>query len=283
MPSSLPLPEIPREAPPGNRLSRRVFLGAAAALPAVAVLTGTAVAAPAPIDRAAGVARLGGTTHLLGRSSDGWVHVAADGTTRPARGLTGAEINAVAAHGDRLVAVGADRSAPAVWTSADGVTWRRTARLDGADGHLTAVTAHGGTALAVGALLTLERAPHTRIVLRDSGSGWTSTATTGLDHTAELTATAAGHDGTAWRLSIVDADGSLLFRSADGRTWTGDGTRTGVAVRAFDGHDWIGNTMGGTDGQSGTRRAALPDGEAVGVVDGVSYWLVDGHIVTATV
>jgi hypothetical protein len=187
------------------------------------------------------------------------------------------------AHDGLLVAVGADRSAPAVWTSPDGVTWRRAARLDGVDGHLTTVAAHGTTALAVGALLTLERAPHARIVLRDTGSGWVSAPATGLEHTSEITATAAGHDGTTWRLSTVDVNGSMLFRSADGLTWTDDGRETGIAVRAFDGDDWVGNAMAGTDGQSGSRRAALPEGEAIGVIDGVSYWLVDGHIVTATV
>jgi hypothetical protein len=274
--ASPPLPENP----PEHRLSRRVFVGAVAAL-GVTAMSGTALAAPAAVDRAAGVARLGRTVHVLGRTREGWVHIAADGATRPARGLGGAEVNAVAAHRGALVAVGADGVRPAVWQSRDGVSWRRVARFDDVDGHLTAVGAHGGTALAVGARLTLERAPHQRIVMRDSGSGWVTVPARGLEHTDELTATAVGGDATGWTLSTVDANGSLLARSADGVGWTPADRLTDAAVKSFEGTDWVGNAMGGTTGVVRTRRA-VPQGQAVGLLDGRSYWLVSGHIVTAT-
>jgi hypothetical protein len=41
--------------------------------------------------------------------------------------------------------------------------------------------------------------------------------------------------------------------------------------------------MADPGGVTGPRRAAAPAGQAVGIVDGRSYWLVDGTIVTATV
>lgn len=277
MPSYPPLPE--------NRLSRRVFVGAVATLGVAAMsATGTATAAPATIDRAVGVARLGKTVHILGRARGGWVRVGADGSAQPTRGLGDAELNGLSATGDVLLAVGAERTEPAVWESTDGVSWRQATRLDGVDGHLTAIGAHGGTALAVGALLTLERAPRQRIVLRRTESGWTTVPARGLEYTDELTATAVGGDQAGWVLSTVDASGSLLARSADGLTWTPDTRLADAAVKSFDGGKWIANTMGGTAGVTGPRRSATPPGgQAVGLLDGRSYWLVDGHIVTATV
>jgi hypothetical protein len=275
---------------PENRLSRRAFVGAVAAL-GVTAMSGTALgaplqnvqnAAPNAVDRAIGVARLGRTVHVLGRARGEWVRIGADGTVSATRGLGGATVEALAARRGVLVAVGADGIRPAVWESADGLSWRRTLRLDDVDGHLTAVGAHDGAALAVGARLTLERAPHQRIVLRHNGSRWATVATRGLARTDELTATAVGGDATGWTLATVDATGSLLARSADGVTWTHEARLTDAAVKAFEGADWAGNAMGGTTGVVRTRRA-VPAGQAVGLLDGRSYWLVDGHIVTATV
>jgi len=274
MTSSLPLPE--------NRLSRRVFVGAVATL-GVAAAAGTATAAPTPIDRAVGVARLGTTVHILGRTRRGWVRVGADGTAQPTRGLGDAELNGLASTGGVLLAVGAAGAEPAVWESADGVSWRQVTRLRGVEGHLTAVGAHGGVALAAGALLTLERAPRQRIVLRRTGSDWHTVPVRGLAHTDELTATAVGGDADGWALSTVDASGSLLARSVDGLGWTAEGRVADAAVKSFDDGHWVANAMGGLTGVTGPRRAAGPTGQAVGLLDGRSYWLVAGHIVTATV
>lgn len=275
MTSSLPLPE--------NRLPRRVFVGAVATL-GVAVLSGTAIAAPAiTIDRAVGVAQLGKTVHILGRGSRGWVRVGVDSAAQPTRGLGLAEINGMTATGDVLVAVGAEGTIPTVWESADGVTWRRVLRLDQLDGHLTAVGVSSGDVLATGAELTLERAPHRRIVVLRTNNRWSTVPARGLAPTDELTATAVGASGTGWVMSTVDANGSVLSRSADGRVWTVEETMTGTAVKAFDRGSWVANAMADPGGVTGPRRSAAPAGQAIGMVDGRSYWLVDGHVVTATV
>jgi hypothetical protein len=262
-----------------------MFVGAVATL-GVAAMSGTADADPAPakIDRAVGVARLGKTVHVLARARGGWVRVGADGSAQPTRGLGDAELNGLSATGDVLVAVGAAGTEPAAWESTDGVSWRQATRLDGVDGHLTAIGAYGGVALAVGALLTLERAPQQRIVVRRTESGWTTVPARGLESTDELTATAVGGDQAGWVLSTVDASGSLLARSADGLVWTPDTRLVDAAVKSFDDGNWIANAMGGTAGVTGPRRSVtVPRGQAVGLLDGRSYWLVDGHIMTATV
>ncbi len=275
MTSSLPMPE--------NRLPRRVFVGAVATL-GVAVLTGTGLAAPATtLDRAVGVAKRGDTVHILARTRRGWVRVGADGATTPTRGLGLAEINGMTATKDVLVAVGADGTTPAAWESTDGVAWRRTVALTGRDGHLTAVGANGDDVLAAGAELTLERAPHRRLMVLRTGKGWATVPASGLASTDELTATAVGASGAGWVMSTVDANGSLLSRSPDGREWTVDERMTGTAVKAFDRGSWVANAMADPGGVTGPRRAPAPAGQAIGIVDGRSYWLVDGTIVTATV
>jgi hypothetical protein len=268
MSSSFPLPET------RSRLSRRVFIGAVAAV-GVAAMSGTPASAAPTLTRAAGAARLGKTTHVLARTATRWVVVDPDsGESRPTRGLERADVFDLSATGDRLVAVGAAGATPTVWESADGQTWWRAAALRG-DGHLTAVE---GT-LAVGALLTLERAPRQRLVVRRAGSTWTTVETTGLADTDELAATAVGRDGDAWLLSTVDANGAVVHRSPDGVAWTATETHTDTAIKAFDGAKWVGNSMSGEDGH--TRRAA--NAQAVGIIGDQSYWLVDGTLVTATV
>ncbi|MPZ84682.1 MAG: hypothetical protein GEV28_31575 [Actinophytocola sp.] len=293
MTSSLPDPGKPLP-----QLSRRVFVGTVATL-GVATMSGTATAAPTMVtlDRAAGVARLGGTVHALGHTGATWVLVAADGSARRTRGLAGADIADLTATEGVLVAVGADdRSAPAVWESTDGLSWRRATRLAGVDGHLTAVGAYGGTALAVGARLTLERAPRQRIVLRRTASGWATVRAGGLGHTDELAATAVAGGPAGWLLSTVDATGSLLATSPDGLEWTPDAVQprlVDAAVRSLSCTGgrvrWVANAMSGSEGVTGalgTGRRAAPvpaDALAVGVLDGRSYWLAGGHLVSATV
>jgi hypothetical protein len=216
-----------------TRLSRRVFIGVVAAAGATVLAATPAVAAPT-LTRAAGAARLGKTTYVLGRTASGWVLVdPATGESQATTGLERGDVLDLSSTDDRLVAVGAVGTAPAVWESTDGRKWLRAATLPG-DGHLTAVE---GT-LASGALLTLERTPHRRVVARRTGTTWTTVETTGLADTDELTATAVGFDAGAWLLATVDADGARIHRSPDGLVWTLEETHTDTAIKAFDGAKW---------------------------------------------
>lgn len=286
---------------PHTRISRRTFVGAVATVGAAAavtgITTGTASAAPAKVDRAVGVAPIGGTVHTLGLTADGWVLVAANGSSRPTTGLTGADLYDLAIAPGGLVAVGAvadgDRAIPTVWESVDGLAWRTATQLSGLDGHLTAVATHGSTALAMGSHLTLERAPRQRLALRYTGSGWSSVPLTGLEHTNEWAASAVAGGAGGWVLSTVEAAGSVLATSADGLTWTRGDQLVDAAVRslAFTGAGvrWVGNAMGGTGGITGVvgaNRRPVPvpaEAQALGAVGDQSYWLVDGRIVSATV
>lgn len=289
---------------PGSGWTRRAFVGAVATGVGAAALSGRAAAAPraaaAKVDRAVGVARLGSTVHTLGRTGEGWLLVAANGSARPVSGLDGADVADLATAEGGLVAVGSvpegDRQVPTVWESVDGLAWRVAARLSGLDGHLSAVAVHGGAALAVGAHLTLERAPRQRLVLRGGAAGWDTVAVTGLEHTDRIAATAVAGGRTGWLLATVDSTGSLVATSADGAAWTPSAVEprlVDAAVRALadtaGGVRWIANGMGGmatVGGVLGGARypVAVPAGaQALGVVAGRSYWLADGRIVTATV
>ncbi|OLF16218.1 hypothetical protein [Actinophytocola xanthii] len=290
----------------GSRLTRRSFVGAVAGLGAAAA-TGTALhgtasastaaAAPAKVDRAVGLGLLGGAVHTLGRSAEGWVLVAADGTARATTGLGGAEVNDMTTAPGGLVAVGATsdgaRSVPSVWESVDGLAWRRTSELTGLDGHLTVVGSYGSAALAVGASLTLERAPRQRIVVRRDAAGWALVPTTGLAYTDQWTASAVAGGADGWTVSTVDASGSSVATSPDGLDWTPSAQLVDVAVRSLAttgaGIRWVGNAMGGSGavtGVVGADRRPVPvpqEAQALGTVGDRSYWLVDGRIVSATV
>ena len=286
---------------PHTRISRRTFVGAVATVGAAAavtgITTGTASAAPAKVDRAVGVAPIGGTVHTLGLTADGWVLVAANGSARPTTGLDGADLADLTTATGGLVAVGSvpdgDRDIPTVWESTDGLAWRVATRLTGLDGHLTAVATHGATALAVGAQLTLERAPRQRLALHRDASGWAVVPLDGLEHTNEWAASAVAGGAGGWVLSTVEAAGSVLATSPDGLHWTAGEQLVDAAVRslAFTGAGvrWVGNAMGGSGGIAGVvgggRRPVLvaQDAQALGVVGDQSYWLVDGLIVSATV
>jgi hypothetical protein len=287
----------------GPRLSRRSFVTAVAGLGAVAAagtaLSGTALAAAAPakVDRAAGVGLLGGIPHTLGHGADGWVLLAADGTARATTGLVDAEVYDMTAAPGGLVAVGAvvagARSVPAVWESVDGLAWRRVSELTGLDGHLTAVGTFGATALAVGAQLTLERAPRQRIVVRRDAAGWALVPATGLEYTDQWTATAVAGGANGWTVSTADASGSAIATSPDGRAWTAGSQLLDAAVRSLAvtgaGTRWVGNVIGGSGALTGVvgaerRPVTVPlEAKALGAVGDRSYWLVDGRIVSATV
>lgn len=294
MPSS---PHIPQP-----RLTRRTFVGAVATVGA-AVATGVATAgtataaAAAAVDRAVGVARVRGGVHTLGRASDGWLLVSANGSGHPTTGLERADVlNLTSARGT-LIAVGAevdgDRSIPTVWESADGLAWQVATSLSGLDGHLTAVATRGGTTLVMGAQLTLERAPRQRIALQRNGNSWSVVPVDGLEHTNEWTATAIGSGSDGWLLSTVDASGSSIASSPDGQHWTAGDELVDAAVRSLAFTDagvrWVGNAIGGSGGITGvvgSGRQPVPvpkEAQALGVIGDRSYWLADGRIVSATV
>lgn len=286
---------------PEPRLTRRTFVGAVATAGAV-VATGVATAgtatAAATLERAVGVARLGSTVHTLGRAPGGWLLVAANGATRPTTGLAGADVlDLTRGPSGGLVAVGAladgDRSIPAVFESADGLDWRVATSLTGLDGHLTAVAVHGGTALAMGALLTLERAPRQRLAVRYRGGRWAVVAVDGLEYTDEWAVTSTAPGAGGWLMSAVDSTGSMLATSRDGVRWTAGAALVDTAVRSLAvtaaGVRWVGNAMGGTGGLTGVvgagrRPVPVPaEAKALGAIGDQSYWLAGGRIVSATV
>lgn len=297
---------------PESRLTRRTFVGAVATVGATvgAAVAGAAAsgvagasaasasAAAATVDRAVGVARLGSTVHTLGLHAGGWLLVAANGSTRPTTGLTGADVLDLTSGPDGgMVAVGAladgDRSVPTVWDSPDGLDWRVATSLTGLDGHLTAVAVHGDSAFAMGALLTLERAPRQRIALRYNDNSWSVAPVDGLEHTDERTVSAAAGGAEGWVVSIVDANGSVLATSEDGLTWTASSGLVDAAVRSLtftpSGVRWVGNVMGGSGGLTGVagagrRPVPVPaEAKALGVIGNRSYWLSGGRIVSAKV
>lgn len=288
---------------PQPRLTRRTFVGTVATVGA-AVATGvaaagTAAAAPAQVklDRAVGVAPIGSTVYTLGRAEGAWHLVAANGSSRATAGLEGADLYDMTGVNGGAVAVGAvlegERSIPTVWESGDGVSWRAATALSGLDGHLTAVAVHGSTALAIGSLLTLERAPRQRIAVRRSGNGWSVAPLDGLEHTNEWAASAVAGGADGWVLSTVETAGSVLATSPDGLTWTAGSQLVDAAVRslAFTGAGvrWVGNAIGGSGAVTGVvdggrRPVPVPaHAQGLGAVGDQSYWLVDGRIVSATV
>ena len=284
-----------------SRMSRRTFVGAVATIGAAlgaGAVTGTASAAvPVKLDRAVGIAGTGGTAHTLGRTPDGWLLVAANGSIRPTTGLENANLLDLTGDAAGFVAVGSTteggRDVPVVWESADGLTWHSTVRLSAHDGHFSAVASDGADILVMGADLTLERAPHQRVAVLRTAAGWSSVPVTGLEYTREWAATAIAGGAGGWVLSTVDATGSMIATSADGRVWTAGDHLADAAVRSLaftkSGVRWVANAMagsGGLKGVVGADREVVPvpaEAQALGVIGDQSYWLAEGRIVTATV
>ena len=132
-------------------------------------------------------------------------------------------------------------ASPVVWTSVNGVTWRRlgAAQLHlaaggGAAGALTAAAADG-TAIVVAGVVGTDRAQGTvrsSGVWRstDGGSSWSAVtvpvsngATAAI---AGLAATASGFAAVRPGQAKAGAD-AVVFTSADGTTWKFDATVTG--------------------------------------------------------
>lgn len=281
------------------RMSRRTFVGASIGVAfGIAAMTGMASAsAPLKLERAVGVAGTRGAVHTLGRTPDGWFLVAANGSSQPTTGLENADLLDLTGGVGGLVAVGSikdgTRDVPAVWESLDGLAWHAVVGPTGFDGHLSAVATDGTDVLAVGALLTLERTPHQRLVMRRTAAGWSEIPVTGLEYTREWAASAVAGGAAGWVLSTVDATGSMIATSADGLKWTAGDHLVDTAVRslAFTGSGvrWVANANGGSGGLTGLvgagrRPVPLPaKAQALGAIGDQSYWLADGRIVTATV
>ncbi len=133
--------------------------------------------------------------------------------------------------GSRLVAAGSyalpipNERIPAVWTSTDGVTWVRTT------GDAPSFVAVGGTGF-VGAFAddSMPGPGAVRFASSIDGLAWTVTSPS---FDVDLRGLAAGTDGAALAIGAVPgpprADGSpttdvVIYRSADGTSWTGPET-----------------------------------------------------------
>lgn len=289
-----------------RRITRRIFVGSVAAAVGAAALTSPAYAAPPgqALDRAAGVVTVGGVPKVLALIGSAWVLVDADGTVQPTRGLTGATIVDVTTGPGGLVAVGAlpagADTAATVWESSDGLVWREVSRLGGIHAEFTTVGADSTSFIALGALLTRERAPRTRIAARRTDRGWVTVPVRGLEWTDEMPATAVAGGPGGWVTAAVAVTGTLLSTSRDGHTWTRSTVEphlADAAVKALtfvgDRVRWVGNGMSGTAPLAGTLGAgrttvAVPEqAHAVGVVPAStpvrSFWLADGRLVSSNV
>ncbi|MFG2090189.1 hypothetical protein [Spirillospora sp. NPDC048824] len=115
----------------------------------------------------------------------------------------------VAAAAAKYVAVGARGEAPAVWTSADGVTWTAAELPAGlATGPLTDVAAHGNILVAIGA----DGAP---LVSADGGTTWGARGLGGDFNATAITSTPDGFVVAA----VTSARNAVVLASADGGTW----------------------------------------------------------------
>ncbi|ONI90357.1 hypothetical protein ALI144C_03150 [Actinosynnema sp. ALI-1.44] len=253
------------------------------------------------LSRAAGVAVLGQAAKALCLLGTSWVLVDEDGTTYPTTGLDGAAVLDVATDERGVLAVGSRPAPPfteaTVWESADGVTWREAMRLAGVNAEFTGVGFGPGTAMALGSVLTEERAPAQTIAARRERRVWSEVPVTGLEPTAELAITTLSGNRSGWVAAAITQEGTTLYRSPDGASWSTDGTVPDAAVQGLllepGGVRWVANAIGGSAAITGTVGAgrepvAVPqDAHAVGAVrtrrGPLSYWLVDGRLVTARI
>jgi hypothetical protein len=286
-----------------GQLGRRGFVLGVAGFAIAASATATA-SAQQPLSRAAGVAVLGEAAKALCLSGTSWVLVDEDGTIYPTTGLEGATVLDVSADDRGVLAVGS-RPAPSgteatIWRSADGVTWHEAMRMVGTNSEFTGVGFGPGTAMALGSALTEERAPARTIAARRWQRVWTEIQVTGLEPTAEQAITTLSGNRDGWIAASITQDGSTLYRSTDGSSWSTvgsgfleDAAVQGVLLEAAGGVRWVANAIGGSaaiTGKVGAGRQPVPvreDAHAVGAVwtrrGALSYWLVDGRLVTAQI
>jgi hypothetical protein len=290
-----------QEGGQAGRLGRRSFVLGVAGLATTASTVGTA-AAQELISRSAGVAVLGQSAKALCLLGTSWVLVDEDGTTYPTTGLEGATVLDVAADDRGVLAVGSRPAPPdteaTIWRSADGVTWHEVMRLTGTNSEFTGVGFGPGTAMALGSELTEERAPARTIAARRWQRVWTEIPVTGLEQTAEQAITTLTGNRSGWIAAAVTQDGTTLYQSPDGSVWTtvgagylNDTAVQGVLLESNGAVRWVANAIGGSAALTGTvgadRRpvSVRQDAHAVGAVwsrrGPLSYWLVDGRLVTA--
>jgi hypothetical protein len=290
-------------------VGRRAFVIGVAGLVAAApgITAAMAQQQVASLLRAAGVAVLGQSAKALCLLNGRWVLIDEDGTTYDTKGLDGANVLDVAADERGVLAAGSrpagvntvDAATEAtVWQSEDGVTWHEVMRLAGTNSEFTGIGFGPGTAMALGSTLTAERAPKNTIAARRSSRSWASVPVTGLEQTAEQAITTLSGNRSGWIAAAVTQDGSTLFQSPDGSSWRpldagrlDDAAVQGVLLEANGGVRWVANSIGGSAAIAGTVGAGRApvgvrqDAHAVGAVwsrrGPLSYWLVDGRLVTA--
>ncbi|MET0136244.1 MAG: hypothetical protein ABW215_21890 [Kibdelosporangium sp.] len=294
-----------------GRVGRRAFVigmaGLVAAVPGITNAVAQQEAAQqrvapqlaSPITRAAGVAVLGQAAKALCLLDTRWVLVDEDGTTYETKGLEDANVIDVAADERGVLAVGSRRAGTSteatVWQSADGVTWLEVMRLTGTNSEFTGVGFGPGTAMALGSTLSEERSPKNTLAARRIGRTWAVVPVTGLEQTAEHAITTLSGNRSGWVAAAVTQEGTTLFRSADGSSWSTlealeDAAVQGVLIEGDGGVRWVANAVGGSAAiagkvGAGRRPVIREDAHAVGAVwsrrGPLSYWLVDGHLVTA--
>lgn len=155
-------------------------------------------------------------------------------------------LNGLVAGGPGFVAVGATRAGGAtVWTSVDGLGWRRSATLG--DATMLDVVVGGPGLVATGAT----GGPHSEGRVWTSRDGITWTAATGLPP-GELS-TLAGQG----RILVGAGWGPTVWQSQDGLSWTSAPDQTALRRRINDEGIWA---VVGTPGAFvGVGAAACPD------------------------
>lgn len=298
-----------RETPAdgSGQVSRRAFVIGVTGLVAVgsAVAPAPAHASTAPaadgLTRAAGIAIIGLTPTALCLQGDRWVLVTEDGSITPTTGLDGATVVDLAAGVAGVFAAGSlpagEATEAAIWQSADGLAWREVMRLRGFNSEFTAVGTGPSPAMALGSVLTEERAPKATVAARLIGGSWSVVPVRGLEPTAEQPMTTLSGHESGWLAAAVGSNGTAVFRSADGVSWAApdpgieDAAVQALLFEANGGVRWVGNPLSGAaavTGRLGGERTTVPvpkEAHAVGAVwttnGPVSYWLVDGRLVAA--
>jgi hypothetical protein len=202
-------------------------------------------------------------------SSDGetWQRLESDvfgaGTADPgdAIGQMGTQwMSDVAAIGDRIVAVGYEDYAAAVWTSVDGYTWERVVDDDlppgTTDSYMDAVATYEGGFIAVG---------------RHRGDAAVWLSPDGLDWTQVVDDDLRGDsDGQASLEDVAAFDGGFVAVGDKGWANPGEGTETSELFLAVsrDGRDW--ERVPVVDELSGDLGLVLPPDMAGRTLDGIA-------------
>lgn len=201
--------------------------GPAAAAVRAGVDSADALDIPAITDaRVTGIARFGDGLVAVGQVPSGagaaWVRAGGAAWQRVVGGFGADALPlAVAAYGDRLLAVGASAGRAAGWASRDGAAWRPIL-ADGPAGVLSGVAVAGTDAVAVGQRSDGETAEGAgALVLRSAdGSTWDSVDDFGLPDGSESGLTAVTSDRGRWVAASHTVGGAALWQSTDGVAWS---------------------------------------------------------------